>query len=271
MEKTLETPMLKRQHLPLMTKLNMTVDIERLRTEFFNMGLDDFSKYNGLSYDKAAEDGLIVRRVLLEYFLNDEELAAQADKEIAEGGESYKMLCLTEFNGDPEHASRNLKEKLGDVRDPRALARRLEKISDPDHPDYVPIADEKLYDKRNEFCSGYVGEIMDMIEDNIGHVARSRFAVLRAGEQIKPHLDINTDKAVRIHIPVVTHPDVVFGLQGKRRTVEQHMPADGSVYFINQGYKHWVYNNSPIDRVHLMFVVTGQRGITEGKEVYWDE
>lgn len=264
--------MKKRHHLPLMAKLDLQIDIERLRKEFYDFGYDDWSKYDGLNYNKNQEDGLVVRRVLLEYFLTDEEIKQREGQNIAEGGEAYKMLCLTEFNGDPQKESRNLANKLEYKNlDPRSLARRLEKISDPSHPDYVPIADEKRYDKRNKYCKGYVAEIMDLLEEKIGHVARSRFAVLKAGENIKPHLDINTDKAVRIHIPLITHHDCVFGVQGKTRTVEEHMPADGSVWFINQGYRHWVNNPSPIDRVHLVFVITGQDGIDDALVKWWDK
>ncbi len=130
---------------------------------------------------------------------------------------------------------------------------------------------KSLYAKRNKFWKGYGAEVLDLIEQNIGHVARTRYAVLKAGEEIKPHLDINTDKAIRIHIPLITHPDVVIGTEGKKRTVELHMPADGSVWFLNQGYKHWVKNDSDIDRVHLVVVVTGQNGILESNEQYLDE
>lgn len=263
--------MKKRQHLPLMAKLDMHIDIDRLLKEFFDFGYDDWSKYDGLNYDKNQEDGLVVRRILLEYFLTEEEKKERQGQLVAEGGEAYKMLCLTEFNGDPEKDSRDLASKLTQQdMDPKSLARRLEKISDPTHPDYVPIADEKRYDKRNEYCKGYVAEIMDMLEESIGHVARSRFAVLKAGEEIKPHLDVNTDKAVRIHIPLITHKDCTFGVQGKKRTVEEHMAADGSVWFINQGYRHWVKNPTPVNRVHLVFVITGQNSIENAPEQWWD-
>ena len=265
------TQMLKRQHLPLMAKLNFTVDIDRLLNEFYEMGYDDFNMYNGLSYGNNTDDGLVVRRVLLEYFLTEEEKAERKGKLVADGGEAYKMLCLTEFNGDPESHSQDLASQLADSNlTPQQFARRMEKISDPSHPNYSPIADEKLYDRRNEFCKGYVSEVLDMIEQNIGHVARTRYAVLKAGEEIKPHLDINTDKAVRIHIPLITHPDVVIGTKGKKRTVETHMPADGGVWFLNQAYEHWVKNPSDVDRVHLVVVVTGQDGILEADEQHWD-
>src|SRR5210317_1907691 len=123
------TQMLKRQHLPLMAKLNFTVDIDRLLKEFYEMGYDDFNMYNGLSYGNNTEDGLVVRRVLLEYFLTDEEKAEREGKLVADGGEAYKMLCLTEFNGDPDQHNKNLAAKLAEEgMDPRKFARRMEKI-----------------------------------------------------------------------------------------------------------------------------------------------
>jgi hypothetical protein len=264
--------MKKRQFLPLMAKLNFKVDVNRLLEDFYNFGYNDWNKYDGLSYNETNEDGLVVRRVLLEYFLSDEEKAEREGKLVVEGGEAYKMLCLTEFNGDFAAANKNLAEELKNSGlTPQQFAKRLEKISDPNHPNYTPIADEKLYDKRTDYAKGYVSEVMDLLEKNIGHVARSRYAVLKAGQEIKPHIDINTDKAIRIHIPLITHSDCVFGVTGKHNEVVQHMPADGSVWFINQGYSHWVKNDSPVDRVHLVFVVIGQGEIFEADEQWWDK
>jgi hypothetical protein len=90
--------MKKRQHLPLMSKLNLSVDIERLQQEFFDQGYDDWNLYNGLKSEAASENGRVVRRVLLEYFLNDDELQERENQSVTEGGEAYKMLCLTDYN-----------------------------------------------------------------------------------------------------------------------------------------------------------------------------
>jgi hypothetical protein len=260
--------MKKRHELPLMAKLNIQIDHERLVNEFYEFGYDNWDLYNGLKYGAASADGLVVRRVLLEYFLTDKEKEERKDLAIAEGGEAYKMLCLTQYNGDEENDSRGLVE-LAKNMNPHALARKFEKISDPNHPMYVPVADEKKYDKRTKYAKGYVAEIMDMLEEKIGHVARSRYAVLMPGEEIKPHLDINTDKAIRIHIPVITNNKVTIGVEGKRRIVEQHY-EEGSVWFLNQGYSHWVRNDGDTPRVHLVFVITGQNGLDDALEVFED-
>ena len=246
-----------------MTKTNLKVDIEKLRKEFFEFGYDDWEKYDGLKANAASENGRIVRRVLLEYFLNEEELKEREGQKVTEGGEAYKMLCLTDYNG-PEWD-----EDLLRAENPHMISRRLEKISDPSHPLYIPEADEKLYDKRNENCKGYVSEVLDMIEEKIGHVTRTRYAVLMPGEEIKPHMDINTDKAIRIHVPLITNEKCVFGVKGKKTQVEKHMEADGSVWFINQGYQHWVKNDGDQPRVHLVVSVVGQDNIDKG-ETYHD-
>lgn len=255
--------MKKRQHLPLMSKTNLSIDIERLKEEFFNLGYNDWDLYDGLKASNASENGRIVRRVLLEYFLNDDELKEREDQKITEGGEAYKMLCLTDFNKKKSMDENKIAEYLENT-DPRSLSRKLEKISDPSHPMYMPEADEKNYDVRNDYCVGYVQEVLDLIEHNIGHVTRSRYAVLMPGEEIKEHMDINTDKAVRIHVPLITNEECVFGVRGKKREVVEHMPADGSVWFINQGYPHWVKNNGDQPRVHLVVSVVGQNNIEEG-------
>jgi len=262
--------MQKRQHLPLMAKLNFNIDIEKLKKEFYDLGYDDWSMYDGLKKENASENGRIVRRVLLEYFLNDEELKARENEEVTEGGEAYKMLCLTDYNNKNQMDEKSIKEYLKNS-DARKLSLKLEKICDPKHPMYIPEADEKNYDVRNVFCKGYVNEVMDLVEKNVGHVTRSRYAVLMPGEEIKPHMDINTDKAIRIHIPLITNDKCVFGVKGKQTTIEKHMPADGSVWFINQGFTHYVKNNGDEPRVHLVFSVVGQNSINEATESWRDE
>ena len=259
--------MKKRQHLPLISRLNLSVDIERLKKEFFELGYDNWDLYNGLKAEAASENGRIVRRVLLEYFLNDTELQEREKQSVTEGGEAYKMLCLTDYNNKFPMDEDRITEYLKD-QDPHTLSRKLEKISDPSHPLYMPEADEKNYDARNSYCKGYINEVMDYIEENIGHVTRTRFAVLMPGEEIKPHMDINTDKAIRIHIPLLTNEDTVVGVKGKNTSVEKHLPADGSVWFLNQGYTHWVKNEGTTPRVHMVFSVVGQGCIEEGEATY---
>lgn len=257
----------KRQHLPLFQKLNYKVDIEKLKKEFFENNLDDYSKYDGLKMGTASENGALVRRILLGHFLNEEETKERENDLICEGGEAYKMLCLTDY--DEEKAGHPFDvDKIKDL-NPELVskARMLERIHDTTHPLYVPEADERNYTKPNQYLKGYVKEIRDSFKCEM---TRSRYAVLKAHEQIKPHIDLNTNHAIRFHIPLITNEKVIFGVKGKNRTVELNMPADGSVWFINVAYTHWVKNDGDEDRIHLIFSAVGQQDLNESLEIYPD-
>jgi aspartyl/asparaginyl beta-hydroxylase (cupin superfamily) len=52
---------------------------------------------------------------------------------------------------------------------------------------------------------------------------------------------------VRLHLPIVTHPDVEFFVNGTR----MHL-GPGEVWSLDTSYPHRVANNSTIWRVHLI-------------------
>ncbi|MBV8253695.1 MAG: aspartyl/asparaginyl beta-hydroxylase domain-containing protein [Chitinophaga sp.] len=77
-----------------------------------------------------------------------------------------------------------------------------------------------------------------------------RLLKLESGSVIKPHCDLDgayEDGFVRIHIPVITHPDVVFMVDGERVNMQP-----GQCWYANFSKRHSVENLSPIDRVHLV-------------------
>ena len=42
---------------------------------------------------------------------------------------------------------------------------------------------------------------------------------------------------------------------------KMHMPADGSVYFLNTGMTHWAENNGDNGRIHLVISLNGQEDL----------
>jgi hypothetical protein len=129
------------------------------------------------------------------------------------------------------------------------------------------------------------------VVDELGIVmGRSRFMLLKAGEKITAHTDnvnfrkkrdgprpgerVDKDtpspeqtfdngywgRRFRIHVPIVTHPDVRFGIGSEGRSI--HMEA-GAVYLFDNGNRHWVTNNSTVDRVHLVIDTVGSRRLFE--------
>ncbi len=77
-----------------------------------------------------------------------------------------------------------------------------------------------------------------------------RLLRLYAGSSIAEHVDRALDfedGEVRIHIPIITHEEVKFFLDGSRLIM-----APGECWYTNVNLPHSVENRSPIDRIHLV-------------------
>jgi hypothetical protein len=77
-----------------------------------------------------------------------------------------------------------------------------------------------------------------------------RLLRLGPGSRIREHRDFDLGErwgVVRIHIPVQTHPDVKFFLDGER--VEM---CEGESWCLDLSLTHQVENNGPTDRIHLV-------------------
>jgi len=85
-------------------------------------------------------------------------------------------------------------------------------------------------------------------------LARSRLMRLNAGCQVAPHVDFNYHwySRVRIHIPIVTNPDVIFHCGDQKI----HMQA-GECWIFDSWRRHKVVNSSDQDRVHLVIDTAG--------------
>ena len=85
-------------------------------------------------------------------------------------------------------------------------------------------------------------------------IARSRLMRLDAGAEVSAHVDFNYHwySRVRIHIPIVTNPDVQFYCGDQVR----HMRA-GECWIFDSWRWHNVINKGAQDRVHLVVDVSG--------------
>lgn len=98
----------------------------------------------------------------------------------------------------------------------------------------------------------YIQQILASFNTVIG---RSRLMRLDPGAQVPAHFDVNASwrKRVRIHIPIVTHPDVTFSSIGN---IDVHMQA-GEAWIFDNWQTHAVQNNSHVQRIHLVVDTTG--------------
>jgi len=77
-----------------------------------------------------------------------------------------------------------------------------------------------------------------------------RLLKLNAGSIIKEHRDaeLNFEKGeIRLHIPVLTHPDLEFFLDKERMNLQA-----GECWYMNFNLPHAINNKSNINRVHLV-------------------
>ncbi len=98
----------------------------------------------------------------------------------------------------------------------------------------------------------YFREVLDFFKFPILSV---RLLRLEVGAEIKPHTDYELgyeDGQFRLHIPIVTNPDIEFILGGEKLTM-----LPGECWYTNVNFVHSVANMGTVDRVHL--VVDGIR------------
>lgn len=78
----------------------------------------------------------------------------------------------------------------------------------------------------------------------------ARLLKLARGAVIKEHRDIDLayeEGEIRLHIPIITHPEVEFWLDGDRLQM-----SEGECWYINANLPHHLSNPSPVDRIHLV-------------------
>ena len=83
---------------------------------------------------------------------------------------------------------------------------------------------------------------------------RSRLMRLAPGATVPEHADVgyNWHTRVRMHIPIVTRPEVIFHCDGEA----VHMAA-GEAWLFDNWRRHHVVNGSDVSRVHLVADTTG--------------
>ncbi len=150
-------------------------------------------------------------------------------------GTPYKQIAITEYN--PEESDREYEVKIPKSR-----------------------LDERHYNKVREWAKNSI--IESVISQFKGEVHRVRVAIMEPGAWVSEHIDYNCDYSIRIHIPLVTNSDCALSV--RRRGEEKeilHMQADGSAWFINQGFLHSAWNKGATVRKHMILSIYGQEDI----------
>lgn len=236
--------LLDRKQLPAFHKLPYQFDMEKILAEFEKINdIDKFDDLNSMNPDSSYGD-FYNSSTKLEHLKK----FAEEGEDVTRGSQFYRQLSLTEFDGErPDRLTL----------DDNAVT-TYRKSTNVDDPRYDPVMDERRYTRRKDICTGYWNEILDTFR---APVTRTRFAYMAPGHSIRPHIDYNTTYSIRVHIPILTNPGCLMGVRDRDGEHVMHMPADGSVYFLNTGLTHWAENNGDTGRVHLVISLNGQEDL----------
>ena len=170
---------------------------------------------------------------LKEYWSAYEKCNDQLDGIVTEclAGNQYKQLALSKFNGE-QHTQGSI-----DANSARSRLKRIDKNSEY----YVPEADEHNFGLLTEKVEGPIKDALDKFKSPF---ARVRFAMFAPHSSVDPHIDYDPSYVTRYHIPIVTNPDCWMCVERNGKSRKVNFEADGRVYFLNTGFKHWIENNS---------------------------
>jgi hypothetical protein len=226
-----------RKTLPAFAQVNgLTVDLPKLLSELVDHGLFD-ADYTAVSSTVDNTENLFIKaNMACKRFFN-------ADDDVA-----YQEVNLSK----PSFASPFLNENDA-VRDVFAIYRT--KRLDPSKPEYSEHADERNHNIEPKYLTDG-SELQHVFSFFKGKPCRVRISRMKAGTSIKPHVDYDPSYIFRYHIPLITNSECRFHAEG----VDVHLPADGRVFWLNTGKRHWV-TNGPTDRYHLLIDVTGDKEV----------
>ena len=82
-----------------------------------------------------------------------------------------------------------------------------------------------------------------------GKIVRMILTKLKPNSKIEPHIDYGKSLKIchRIHIPLATNQNVIFWINGEEKNLKEN-----EMWEIDNSKKHAVYNNSNLNRIHLI-------------------
>ncbi len=248
--------LLKRKDLPNFGYLkNIKFDINEITTHCQKENLFNFDDYADIQVSSNSK--------MKEFVLSNSYSKSNFFTENAAAyleGNCYKQKYFTELN--LKIIDQNKIKDFGEKKN--SIFFRQKRLNKSFH-DYDPIADELNYTKRNHLVKGIFEKILDSFQSQ---VTRVRLAYLAPHFKLKPHIDYDPSYITRYHIPILTNKLCHMHVIRNNQTHSANFPADGRVYFLNAGLKHWAENNSDFPRLHLILDTHGQLDLQESLVEY---
>ena len=227
-----------RHSYPYLVKTDYRFDLDILREEM--AAIEKQNGWEDMTNESKLVSGLIQgRKRLTQAFAND---SGEYD--------DYKQMIVTDI--DREHVDENSVAIVNDDEKFATYKTDMKRSS--------AIQDETLYGNLRDVMSvaPYTSNMLKSFPDPL---ARVRYAKIKPNFAIKPHIDYNTTYGMRYHIALYTNDKCKVGFRrNKTQEFEEfHIPADGHLYYFNQGFEHFANNYGDEERVHIVIGLGGQQ------------
>lgn len=171
------------------------------------------------------------------------EFAAFSKKYIPFFRELERLPLMYSVRGEYEGVYNNLEDAVGDF-DP---SNDIVKFLNSGNPDNDVQIKGKFYEKY--YNEKFFNDIFKLLTEELGEgqCMMFMFNLMNPHSKIDPHADQRTGDKKRIHIPIITHPDIKL----YNGDDEIHMEA-GKVYMIDHTIEHSVDNPTDCERIHLV-------------------
>jgi hypothetical protein len=180
-------------------------------------------------------------------------------KNYAEVYKRYSVIGFQELTDEAKEFGNSMDKKVSDF----TPLQRLRGMSNTSSEFYHPFYDERNYTKPTQYCTGYISEFLNSFKST---ACRSGVVSLHPGRFITKHFDIGAEYITRLQIPIVTNPGAVIGVKTEGGWNEYHLPADGSIFFINAGIEHYAINAGNDIRYQIRVCLESQEDLEDIEE-----
>ena len=238
--------------LPQIGKLKKTIDVSAAYNQIFGLIKENEEKLNLglLEMDPSSTEHT--------YDLKNSK-GNDFIKNYAEVYKRYSVIGFQELTDVAKEIGNAMDKTVSDF----TPLQRLRGMTNTASEFYHPFYDERNYTKPTQYCTGYISEFLNSFKST---ACRSGVVSLHPGRFITKHFDIGAEYITRLQIPIVTNPGAVIGVKTAGGWNEYHLPADGSIFFINAGIEHYAINAGTEIRYQIRVCLESQEDLEDVEE-----
>ena len=117
-----------------------------------------------------------------------------------------------------------------------------------------PLTEDSFDTINDLFKNSYFDDII-----NLFPITVTRVRILKIKNKCVYRL--HRDMTYKFHLPIITNPSNLFIFPEQRHRVIMHLPADGTVYYVDTSETHTFMNGGEGDRYHMVFTSNLEKDI----------